>query len=376
LAQQNYIQNILDIIESNNTTLAALRQQAEAEKAGNRTGIFLPNPEIEFSYLWGSPAEIGNRKDLSVMQSFDFPTAYIYRRQIADGKATQADLQYAMQRKTLLHQTRKICIDLVYCNALKTELDNRLHNAEEIARAYQTKFDKGDANILEYNKAKLNLLNAQKTAENNNIERETLLAELTQLNGGISIALSDTEYETCLLPVEFEQWYSQTEAQNPELQYFAKAIEISRKQEQLNRAMKLPKFAAGYKSERVLGTTFQGIGVGISIPLWENKNTVKHAKAQTAALQYSETDAKMQFYNNLKTQYTKAQKLLQSADEYKQTLQTINSARLLQIALDKGQIALIDYMLELSIYYDAVNRTLETARDAQHAIAELKRVES
>ena len=36
--------------------------------------------------------------------------------------------------------------------------------------------------------------------------------------------------------------------------------------------MTLPKFSAGYSLERTLGQKYQGISVGISIPLWENKN--------------------------------------------------------------------------------------------------------
>ncbi|MBK6964392.1 MAG: hypothetical protein IPH20_10765 [Bacteroidales bacterium] len=42
-------------IERNNTTLSALRKSVEAEKLGNRTGIYLQNPEAGFNYLWGVP---------------------------------------------------------------------------------------------------------------------------------------------------------------------------------------------------------------------------------------------------------------------------------------------------------------------------------
>lgn len=49
--------------------------------------------------------------------------------------------------------------------------------------------------------------------------------------------------------------------------------------------MILPKFSAGYSLERTLGQKYQGISVGISIPLWENKNRVKQAKAGVVAAQ-------------------------------------------------------------------------------------------
>jgi len=159
-AQQ--FQKILESIAQNNTTLAALKNQTEADKAASRTGLAPANPEVEFNYLWGTPATTGNRTDLNIMQSFDFPTVYYYKRKIAEGKATRADFQYATERKTLLLQAQKTCINLVYCNALKTELDKRLQQAEKLAVAYQTQYDKGEIGILERNKANLNLLSARK----------------------------------------------------------------------------------------------------------------------------------------------------------------------------------------------------------------------
>ena len=81
---QNTIDALMIEIENNNTLLSAIRKSVEAEKMGNKTGIQLQNPEVEFHYLWGDPSAIGNRTDISVQQSFDFPSAYAYRNQIAD----------------------------------------------------------------------------------------------------------------------------------------------------------------------------------------------------------------------------------------------------------------------------------------------------
>lgn len=316
VSAQSQIDAILSEIETNNTTLVALRQQAQADKTGSRTGIYLPNPEVEFNYLWGNSSEAGKRTEFNIMQSFDFPTAYAYKRKIADGKVKQADIQYDMQRKALLLQVRNVCIDLIYRNALGAELTIRLQHAQTIASAYQAKFDKGEANILENNKAELNLLNAQKEVENNQIEKEALLSELARFNAGKSLILSDTGYEDYLLPLDFEQWFVQAESKSPSLQLLSNEVELSQKQEKLNKAMGLPKLAVGYRSEYILGTNLQGFGAGFSIPLWENKNKIKHAKAQTLALQNSQSDARMQFYNMLNIQYKKVQKLQLMVRDY------------------------------------------------------------
>ena len=367
---QNTVDSVLVEIEKNNTTLSALQKRTEADKLGNKTGIYLTNPEVEFNYLWGNDV-IGNRTDFSVKQSFDFPTAYGHKKKIANIENEQAELEYQKQRKSLLLETRVVCYNLIYYNALKVELSNRLSHAGSIANSYKTKFDAGESNILEYNKAQLNLLNLSKEMESLTIEREALLGELTRLNGGILIEFTQSEFPVTKITADFDQWYTQAEKINPLLNWLKKEIEKTEEQVSLSKAMSLPKFQAGYMSESVVGQDFKGLTVGLSIPLWENKNTVKYAEANTVALEILATDNKVQHYNQLKVLHTKAVALQSNAADYKTKLQSFNNIELLKKALDKGEISLIDYILELSFYYESVNNLLELERDMNITIAEL-----
>lgn len=373
LSAQKSVDDILIQIEKNNTTLSALRKSIDAQKVGNKTGIFLQNPEVEFNYLWGNPSSIGNRTDFSIRQSFDFPTAYKFKNQISNSKNEQTELEYRKQQKELLLQARNICIDLIYTNALKLEYGKRLNHAQNIAKSYKSKFDAGDTNVLEYNKAQLNLLNLSNKMELLEIDRTALLSELIRLNGGLVIDFAESEFQSAIIPVDFEQWYTQAEQSNPILNWLKKEIEISNKQVSLNKALALPKFQAGYMSETVVGQQFRGISVGLSIPLWENKNTVKYAKANTIALESIAADNKVQLYNQLKTLHSKAISLQSNVTEYRSKLQSFNSSDLLKKALDKGEISLIDYIMELSIYYENVNKMLDLDRDMNKAVAELNR---
>jgi len=371
LFAQNNMDKVLSQIEKNNTSLSALRKSADAQKVGNKTGIFLQNPEVEFNYLWGNPSSIGNRTDFSVKQSFDFPTAYGYKNQISDIKNEQTELEYRKQQKILLLQARNICIDLIYTNALKSEYGNRLNHAQNIARSYKLKFDAGDANILEFNKAQLNLLNLSNRIELLEIDRTALLSELARLNGGVAIELADSEIQSQIIQPDFDQWYVQAEQNNPLLNWLKQEIEISRKQVSLHKALSLPKIQTGYMSEKVVGQQFRGIRIGLSIPLWENKNTVKYAKANVKAIEALATDNKIQLYNQLKNLHAKAIRLESNAVEYRSKLQSFNNTELLKKALDKGEISLIDYIMELSIYYDNENRMLELEKNVNKAVAEL-----
>lgn len=371
---QGSFDNVLKEIEMNNTTLKAYREKANADKIGNKTGINMANPEVEFGYLWGNPSGEGNRVDLNVTQSFDFPTAYRYKTQLSDGKNQQVDMIYDQQKVEILQQARLICVELVYQTKMNKILSDRLKQARELSDAYQKSFDQGNIDVLERNKTKLNLLNAEKALQINEVDLNLSKSELQRLNGGLDIT-EFNRYSDFTFPLNFIEWFAIVKANNPSLRVAEQEVALSRKQEQLTRALNLPKITAGYASERVSGTTFQGVSVGVSIPLWEGKNTVKHQKAQTVALQMQHEDSELQFRNTLKNQYDKAKKLSLLLKEYEDALSVTSSQDLLKMALDKGQLSLINYLLELSVYYETVDKYLETERDYQLAVAELQQWE-
>lgn len=371
---QTYEQ-VMSAIEQNNTTLKSLRAQADAQKLECRKDIHLDNPEVEFGYLWGSPADIGNRVDLNVTQSFDFPTTYYFKRKIAEGQGAQADLEFSVQRRKVLLEAAEQWTNLVYFNKLDKEYAFQLENAESLMAAYQRMFDAGEVGILELNKAKLNLLTVRKDYENNQIERTAALAELVRLNGGNAVVVSDVDYPAYVIPSEFSTWYASVENANPMLQSIELQQEINRYQVQLSKSLWAPKFTVGYNSERVLGTTLQGVGVGLSLPLWQNRYAVKSAKAELLALQSAEVDAKSHYASTMKIKYEQAVSLQKLYADYQEIFATVNSDALLTKALENGQITLIEYLMERSVYREALRQALESERDMHLAICELRAYE-
>jgi cobalt-zinc-cadmium efflux system outer membrane protein len=373
LFAQNSIDKVLVEVEKNNTTLSAYRKSVDAEKIGSKVGLTPQNPEVEFNYLWGSPSAIGNRTDFSIKQSFDFPTAYRYKTQISNLKNEQAELDYKKQRNEVLYQTRVLCTKLVYQNVLKSECNLRYADALQVANAYKAKYSTGDVGILDYNKSQIHLLSLTKELERIEIERTALLSELAMLNGGIPMDLNDSLFTGQSIPANFELWYAQIESMNPLLQWVKQEVAISAKQYQLNIAMSLPKLYAGYMSEKVTGQQFQGVTVGMSIPLWENKNRGRYAKAKSLALQSIETDTKLKFYNDMKATYGKAIALQNSVLDYREKLTAFSNDKLLRKAFDKGEISLAEYMYELSLNYESKSTLLEMEMNLNMAIAELDR---
>lgn len=375
LAAQNATDAVLRSVEENNTTLRALREEVAAEQLANKTDIFLPGPDVEFSYLWGSPGGIGNRNDIRVTQSFDIATISGMKNRLADDRNRLVGLQYKSERIKVLLEAKQYCIELTYYNALRAEVAQRLRYARTLAEGYGERLERGDANRLEYNKAQLNLSAVEGEMARIEVERAALLSQLARLNGGAPVRFDDMLYGAQELPSDFEAWYADAEQQNPLLQYVRTQVEVSKKEVKLNKTQALPTFSAGYMREKTLGQAYQGVTVGMSIPLWGNKNKVKQAKTAVIAAEARQEEARQQFYDQLQTLYLRADGLRQTAAKYRASLSSLNNTELLAKALNAGEISLLDYIVEIGLYYDTVNQALSAERDYRQAFADLSAVE-
>lgn len=372
---QSNIDIVLDSIEQNNTTLKSLSAKFDAQKLQNSTLKNLSELEIGFNYLWGNSNEIGNRTDFSVAQTFDIATLTGMKGNMVDEQNNLVEWQYKAERMNILLEAKQYLIELIYYNALHQEMLLRLQHAQIIENSVNQQFDNGDANVLEYNKAKLNLSLVEGEISSINVERIAILEQLKRLNGGNTISVEDSSYTQPTIPLNFEDWFLIAEQKNPILAYVKQTVEVSKKQVSINKAQNLPEFSVGYMSEKVVGQRYQGITTGVSIPLWTNKNKVKQAEAEVLAAEKNVIDKKQQFYAQLQLQFNRTIGLMENAQQYRNSLETANNTDLLKKALDAGQISILDYIVEIGLYYEVLNRTLEAEKDYQKALAELTAVD-
>ncbi len=374
LAAQN-IESVLHRIEQNNTTLRALSDQVEADKLANRTGISLSDPEVEFARLWGTPATIGNRTDIAITQSFDIATLSGMKARQARRQGELIDIGFASERTNILLEAKQYLIELVYYNRLAVELELRLQHAQTLADGYAGRLASGEGSRIEYNKARLNLQRAQGELARCEVERAALSDELARLNGGEQVVFDDVDFPPVALPADFDAWYTHTGQKSPVLEYVRREVEANRKNVSLARAEGLPAFSVGYMREQTMGQQYGGVKVGVSIPLFGNRNRVKQARAAHSAAETRERDAQVQFYTRLRNLYARAVVLGTTAADYRRSMAEWSNAELLKKALDAGDISLLDYIVETGLCYDMMDRTLEAERDYQLAYSALTAVE-
>ena len=121
------------------------------------------------------------------------------------------------------------------------------------------------------------------------------------------------------------------------------------------------------------GERFNGFIVGVSIPLFSNRNKVKQAKAEHYA-------ANQRLSGTMKTQtaalhqlWTKAGELKKSVDEYAVVLKQQNSIALLNKAIQAGQLSMVEYFVNVTTFYQSMQNYLQLQNDYQKTLAEMYR---
>ena len=237
---------------------------------------------------------------------------------------------------------------------------------------YQKRLASGDANQLELNKIQLELLNAQNQSRLNQAALNAALEQLQNLNGGNPIPFQNTEYPTGESLIDFEQLQADFIAADPNLKGLAEEQEITKREVKLNRSLSLPKFDVGYKRSASSGNVASnGFVVGVSIPLFENKNTVKKAKAQAEFATASLEDNRLNLRTSLQQLYHQAEALQNSREDYAKVLEQQRNVELLNKALNAGQLSVIDYFTELSTIYDSHQSYLDIEKEYHSILAQL-----
>ncbi|HNE28699.1 MAG TPA: TolC family protein [Saprospiraceae bacterium] len=371
LSAQNTLGAALSQIEINNPTLRTERQRVEAAAKEYQTGIWLYDPQISYDWLKGFPNSAGNQNDLTVTQPFDYPAAYSRRRKLADLKIGQLAFESQSLRQDILLEAKRIGIQLIYLNKRRAELTRRLRDAEQFLANYQKKYDARDATALDLNKARHQVVNLKTELKLLEAEASERLTSLAALNGGAAVAVTDTIYPAvAALPV-FDSLAQTIASSDPGLQFLQAQQQVGAAQVSLTKALNLPKMEAGYRYQGILGQNFHGLHLGLSVPLWENKNRLAQQQLQSAYYAGQLESRRSERFHDVKRLYEKYQNLQAGLDEYRQSLLSLNNMELLDKALQAGQITTLEYFVEQSLLYESRDRLLELEQASALAAAEL-----
>lgn len=373
LQAQNAIERVLQSVAANNKELQAGVQLNKAQKLEARIGNTLPDPTVSYERMYGNSQELGKTGELTVAQSFDFPTVYGYKNKISRFRSELYDWQQADLRQQVLLKAKEICLDIIMLNRQKTILDTRYVQAQQLSALYTSRLKNGESTVLEANKIDLEMMNVKTEARLNEAALSTRMRELTALNGNQPVEFNETEFPATAALADFVLLQNESLAASPLLNSLRSEQQATRKQIGLNRAEWLPKLSAGYRYNTGPGEQFHGFLVGVSIPLYENRHKVGQAKAQALYSELKTASMTLQAETELNALYTEARALKVSVDEYEKLLKNNNNLELLMKALQAGQISMIEYFVEASTFYQSIQTALQLQNQYQKILAQLTR---
>lgn len=365
------IEQVLRHIEENNKEIQANAQLISSQKLEAKTDNNLADPTLSYAHLWGAKDKNETIGELVVSQSFDFPSLYVTRNKLNRLKAGAYDSQAGVFRQDKLLAAKEVCLDIIMLRQQREILQERLRNAEELAKMYARRLQTGDANALETNKINLELLNVKTEASLNETALRNKLQELETMNGNVPVVFEESRYPAVPFPGDYQVLKSEVMSTDRGLAALGNESLAARKQISVNKSQWLPKLELGYRRNTETGIPFNGVVVGVSFPLFENRNKVKIAKAQALNVELQRDNAALQVESELAQLYREAKALHQSMEEYQKTFQSQQDLALLKEALAGGQISMIEYFVEVSVIYQSHQNYLQLENQYQKAMAKI-----
>lgn len=370
-AQDISLKKILQSVEDKNPELRMARQQTAIQKQTDRTENNLQDPSVEYVYQWGTPTEIGKSSELNVTQSFDFPTLYAERGKLSRERAVWYGYQYEGVRRDVLLRTQQLFYDLVLVNRKLELLQYRRQLALELEKNASVYLDQGAINSIESRKLKLEFLNLRTEEVNLRTDREKLLQQLSVLNGGISVDVVETRFSGMPPLPAYTELRAEILSDNAELRSLDQEKVVASKQLSVSRQQNLPSIELGYRRTTGLEEKFNGVIMGLSIPLFQNRGKVRQARMQQQYVDMQRESALSSMESALRTSYDEAVSLKKLLDEYAGTLSGSDGYEALKRALAAHEITIIDYFTELSGLYQSDMNRLDLENRYYKMLAEL-----
>lgn len=359
-------------IAGNNKTLKAAYSQLESMRLANSADNVLPAPEAEVAYMFGSPAGVPHRTNVSVVQTLDWGVLTGHRRRQSKAANTVAEATYRLEFQKVMGEVDALLVKMVYSNKLCNELKRRCGHAREIMQMYEKKYNSGDINAIELNKVRLQLSVSEAELQRAQTERSAIEQSLCSLNGGLPIVVTDTVYPSAAVLPSMDSLRTSLQY-GAAIQQARSSVSQSEAAVKLAKVEALPELSIGFQGEYIKDNNYSGPSIGLSIPVWGGgKRKVKAARAENIARQENLLAVQQQQASSLELLYRQAKELIATADKLDRELSSVADDSLLRCSLDAGQMSLLNYLLEQSFYYSAHTARLDAERDAQLALSQLR----
>ena len=351
------LQQAIELGLKNNQLLSAGELEIKMQSQLTGTAFDIPKTNIEGMFGQYNTKAFDQNYDIS--QTFS-PFVYGARKEVLTNNLKGSQLKLEQSKREIIYLIRQNWNTVIYLNKVNQSLNRQRELLMEFVKASSLRFQTGETNLLEKTTAVTREQEIQQRIKQNAsliaVEKSKIRV-LLNLNS--DFVVSDTIFDSQPISQLLD---STSIRQNPAFLHAAQQIEIAKSGKNLEKAMLLPDFTAGYFIQSLTGNQdiggqninynglprFQGFRAGISIPVF--------AKSHKSRIQAAETNIQLQqkhvdyMQTQLQSQYQQQLMQLQtyqSLIDYYKTSALPNAQTILLNAgkgYSSGEISYVEYL--------------------------------
>ncbi|MDP2454472.1 MULTISPECIES: CusA/CzcA family heavy metal efflux RND transporter [Chryseobacterium group] len=278
-----------------NTRVAKLGEEYQSALKGSVRDYGKTNINLTFGQY---NSLIAYDNNITISQNIPNPVYLKRLTELADANINASKMQAGIYKNQITYQVKSIYYSLLYRKEQRTLNEELIALYEKILRAADIRFQTGETNILEKYNANTRL---QEAISQKLQTEEYIKIHLEQLKRYTGNQTIEDIMETTLIE-KFLDVSPQSAIfnNNPDLLALKSQIEVAKEEIRVEKSRLLPDFSVGYFNQSLVGNfekngvskfygvgkRFQGVELGISIPIF--------AKAQKAKIKAAEINQQIQ----------------------------------------------------------------------------------
>lgn len=360
-------------------TEASMQQYSEgynlaAEEYALKAESTPADPEVEFEYLFPQSSGELNRWSLGVSQ--ELPNIWKVRaaRQTASAISNLNDLRFQEAVEAEYFKSEQLIIRIIAAKKQIKLYREIAGNAKSLTEKYQLAYQKGEATVLDVNKLKIEYARMISACEAAEGELAALVAQVVAASGdqvpaANFEAISDYPARE-LLPYDD---YMSALNNSASLRADDSDFQVSQLRQKLDTKDRIPSLSLGYVHAYEDGNHFNGFSAALSLPVFSRHSAVLSA-TYSAMAKAGENDARQtDRIATLDADYQTATALKKQLDLLGPVIETTDNMRLLKMALDGGQITLMEYIQETNYFLEATQDYLDARKEYALVLSSLNR---
>ncbi len=273
----------------------------------------------------GSAFNAYGERDLSITQSIDFPTNYIYKKKLGNLDRRREQLIYENTRLVIRTEIEKAYYEVLAKRDQLAIVAQHIDLAREFLDKAEARFNAGKAAYLEVARAQLALANVEN-------EKSAAVSDFQTAKANLK-ALLDLPEEVRFLPADsllykpvnpdLESLTEQAMQNHPQLLAVKLSQEMAREDLRLAKGSYLPSIEGSVFSQQIGGERFHGAGVGLSIPLWfpvNQRGKVIQGQGNLDAAIYRSQDAAILLRRDIQNAWSRVISAQQQVEKYRNNL--------------------------------------------------------